>query len=70
MVSLVNLGVVERDRKDLPASEAALRRAVAIAEAKLDPGNRDAANARQHLAITLRAEGKEAEAVAVEQGSP
>jgi len=69
VVSLVNIGVVERDQKDLPASEATLRRAVAIAEAKLEPTNRDGVNARQQLAITLRAEGKEAEAVAVEKGS-
>jgi non-specific serine/threonine protein kinase/serine/threonine-protein kinase len=65
VVSLVNLGVVQRDRSP-SESEATLRRAVAIAEAKLDPGNRDAVNARQQLAITLRAEGKEDEAAAVD----
>ncbi len=70
VVSLVDLGVVKRDQEDLPGSEATLRRALAIAEAKLDPTNRDAVNARQQLAITLRAEGKEAEAAAVENGSP
>ena len=67
VVSLVNLGVVKRDQKDIAASEVTLRRAVAIAEAKLDPTNRDGVNARQQLAITLRLEGKEAEAAAVEQ---
>jgi serine/threonine protein kinase/tetratricopeptide (TPR) repeat protein len=69
VVSLVNLGVVEREQKNLQGSEATLRRALAIAEAKLDPTNRDAVNARQQLAFTLRAEGKDAEAVAVEKGS-
>ena len=70
VVSLVNLGVVERNQKDFPGSETTLRRAVAIAAAKLEPSNRDAVNARQQLAITLRAEGKEAEAAVVEKGSP
>jgi serine/threonine protein kinase/tetratricopeptide (TPR) repeat protein len=70
VVSLVNLGVVEREQKDLQGSEATLRRALAIAEAKLDPTNRDAVNARQQLAFTLRVEGKEAEAKAVEHGKP
>ena len=68
VVSLVNLGVVEREREDLVTSEAVLRRAVAIAAAKFDPGNRDAVNARQELAITLRKEGKEKEAAEVEKG--
>jgi serine/threonine protein kinase/tetratricopeptide (TPR) repeat protein len=70
VVSLVNLGVVERERRDLLTSESLLRRAVAISTAKFDPGNRDARNSRLELAITLRAEGKEKEAVEVEKGRP
>jgi eukaryotic-like serine/threonine-protein kinase len=70
VVSLVNLGVVQRDRKDLAASEATLHRAVAIAAAKYDAGNRDARNAREELANTLRAEGKDAEAAEAEKGLP
>ena len=66
VVSLINLGFVERDQGDLPGSEATLKRAVAIAEAKLDPTHRDAVNARRQLAITLRLEGKDAEALAAE----
>ena len=70
VVSLVNLGVVQRERKDLRESEATLRRAVAIANAKFDTGNRDAVSARQELAITLRGLGKDKEAAAVEKGGP
>jgi serine/threonine protein kinase/tetratricopeptide (TPR) repeat protein len=70
VVSLLNLGVLQRDRRDLPGSETTLRRALAIAEAKLDPGNRDAWNTRRELVLTLRNEGKAAEAAAVEKGAP
>jgi len=68
VVTLLNLGVVQREQKNLPASEATLRRGLAIAEAKLDPGHRDAVNVRENLAVTLKAEGKEAEAAALQAG--
>jgi hypothetical protein len=68
VVTLVNIGLVKAGLKDLPASEAALRRAVAIADAKLDRGNRDAVNAREQLAATLLDEGKNAEAETVKAG--
>jgi tetratricopeptide (TPR) repeat protein len=70
IISLVNLGMLKRDTKDFPASERALRRAIAIADAKVDPTNRDSLSARKELAITLRAEGKEAEAAALTNGAP
>jgi hypothetical protein len=70
VVTLVNIGLVKRDRNDLPGSEAALRRALAIADAKLDAGNRDAVNAREQLAVTLLDEGKNAEAAQFEKGAP
>jgi serine/threonine protein kinase/tetratricopeptide (TPR) repeat protein len=70
VASLINLGVVERERDDVAGAESTLRRAVAIADMKLDPTTRDAVNARNELAITLRAEGKDAEAAAAENAAP
>ena len=69
VVSLVNLGVVAAGSQGPPRRRR--RRCGAPSRsptAKFDPTNRDAVNARQELAITLRAEGKDAEAVAVEKG--
>jgi tetratricopeptide (TPR) repeat protein len=71
VVSLVNLAFVQRDQKDLAGSEATLRRAVAIADAKLDPTSKDRINAHRQMAITLRYEGRDAEAAEAESpGQP
>jgi tetratricopeptide (TPR) repeat protein len=51
--ALVLVGYVARERGDLAASEAYLRRAVAIAERELGPDHYDTANNRIELASTL-----------------